>query len=368
MTTIKITPTTNPFVVKLSLDLKRYCEAYIHHAAEPANQELFTTFKQLRTLIGENLTGVGGALHWPAIKALWAKSAQERGFDFLNANYQESVPLAIETLDRFFIELLKNSIDAILKNYLDNQKSATRLEMSIELDLNDAEAISVVIKDNSGGFPNHYIQNFPAYIANHHYKKSSLSGADNANTFTSSKGNIEHYYFGGAGKGLAIILNLLLTGHLLEGPNQLKALYDVAENATAVSIENCTRGDKVVGAQLKFTSPVLPFSPPLAASRNEKTAQDILPLLLPPLNRRKISEASTSSVAELTRDLAAANVSELTVQESEAPTFPERLTISDSLGMTFLAPPVVRKKLSIELPDDPTVASQSETAQIVQVI
>ena len=123
MTTIQIAPTNNPVVVKLSLDLKSYCEAYIKHAAEPANQELFTQFKKLRTLIGGTLTGVGGALHWPAIKALWAKPAQERGFDFLNANYQEPAPLVIDTLDRFFIELLKNSVDAILKNYVDSHQA-----------------------------------------------------------------------------------------------------------------------------------------------------------------------------------------------------------------------------------------------------
>ncbi|MCC5015584.1 ATP-binding protein [Legionella sp. 31fI33] len=366
MTTIKIAPTNNPFVVKLSLDLKSYCEAYIKHAAEPANQELFTQFKKLRTLIGETLTGVGGALHWPAIKALWAKPAQERGFDFLNANYQEPAPLVIDTLDRFFIELLKNSVDAILKNYVDSQQSTTQLEMSIELDLNDKDTVSVVIKDNSGGFPNNYIQNFPAYIANHDYKKRSLSSAAHANTFTSSKDKIAHYYFGGAGKGLAIILNLLLTGHLLEGPNQSKALYDVAENATAVSIENCTRGDKVVGAQLKFTSPVIPFSPPLAPLSNEKAAQDVLPLLLPTLNRRKMSEASISPVAESRRGLTAAN--ELMAQDPVASISLKKLTISDSLGITFLAPPVTRKKLTIELPDDRTVASQVETAQIIPVI
>ena len=161
-------------------------------------------------------------------------------------------------------------------------------------------------------------------------------------------------------------MNLLLTGHLLEGPNQSKALYDVAENATAVSIENCTRGDKVVGAQLKFTSPVIPFSPPLAPLSNEKATQDVLPLLLPTLNRRKMSEASISPVAESRRDLAAAN--ELMAQDPVASISLKKLTISDSLGITFLAPPVTRKKLTIELPDDRTVASQVETAQIIPVI
>ncbi|WP_232220693.1 hypothetical protein [Legionella tunisiensis] len=115
MTTIKITPTTNPFVVKLSLDLRKYCEAYIKHTADPANEEFCTKFNQLRTLVVSELTGLGGALHWPTIKALWANSAQERGFDFLNANYTKPLPLVIDTLDRFYIELLKNSIDAILK-------------------------------------------------------------------------------------------------------------------------------------------------------------------------------------------------------------------------------------------------------------
>ena len=47
--------------------------------------------------------------------------------------------------------------------------------MSIELDLNDKDTVSVVIKDNSGGFPNNYIQNFPAYIANHDYKSAALA-------------------------------------------------------------------------------------------------------------------------------------------------------------------------------------------------
>ncbi|WP_019217590.1 hypothetical protein [Legionella tunisiensis] len=184
--------------------------------------------------------------------------------------------------------------------------------MSLELDLNDAGAISVIIKDNGGGFPDNYIKNFPAYIADHGYKKRSISDADNAGAFTSGKENIGHYYFGGAGKGLAIILNLLLTGHLLEGPNQLKALYEVAENATAVSLGNCMQGDKIVGAKLKFTSPITPFSPPLALPQ-------------------------------------------------------ESFTISKSLDFTLLAPPVTRKKPTIELPDAPdVVTSENETPQIIK--
>lgn len=368
MSTIKITSTTNKLAVKLSLDLQEYCEAYIKHAAKPENKDLSTKFMQLRTLVGNDLTGIGGALHWPAIKALWAKSAQERSLDFLSENYTGPVPLVIDTLDRFFIELLKNSIDAILKNYLGNQQTKTQLEMSIELDLEDADAISVIIKDNGGGFPASYIRNFPAYITNHGYQKRSISGADNSNTFTSSKEN-KAYFFGGAGKGLAIILNLLLTGHLLEGPDQLTALYDVTENTTAVSVENCTRGDTVVGAQLKFTSPKASFAPSLAPEKpnNEQAAQGLTTLVLP-LSRLKISESPAPSVTEPTQDLVA-NVNQPTVQERTALVSPKRLTISDSLSVTFLAPPPVtkKKKLTLVLPDNPTVSlSEAEAPQIIQ--
>ena len=173
------------FVVNLDLDLKPYCEAYTaldysrKHLAqlkearkedsspvndkdiEIAENELnnaLAAFSLLREDHLEHLTLLPGEMVWWRIKNLLktqcrlADPVEQELYSALSKGGADgSLPLVIECLNMSFIELLKNSIDAVLINYLKDSSTNIFLQMELSLSVEDS-IISIVIKDNAGGF------------------------------------------------------------------------------------------------------------------------------------------------------------------------------------------------------------------------
>ena len=252
-----------------------------------------------RTSLSLVLTGVLGAEHWEQIKKMLASQCrrdiplENELFHALTRidRYTATPPLAVECLDNSFIELFKNSIDALLNRYLINQSGHTMLEMSILIAVEDNK-LAINITDNGGGFSDSYLEDFADYLQTKAYKFKRLSVEKE-----------QHHlcYFGGEGRGIPILCALILDGELLDSPGVSRKCYQVPMGDTAIHLTN---NSSIHGAQIRLVSPLSPFVASLdefgsaLVSPQEKTSSSsavgvsgFFSLSAPPQRKRKASTA-----------------------------------------------------------------------------
>ncbi|ETO92119.1 hypothetical protein [Legionella oakridgensis] len=269
--------------VKLTVDLKGYCESYkrwrdsrkaledIDTSGEPRPavvmveerrratqlvEETENAFKQIRASYTARLSALPGDLHWHEIKNLLSTRCnlldpgENRLFSFLSGFGSEAgaSPLVLESLDCSFVELLKNSMDALLLNYLKNAatEATTTLEMRVALNL-AGETLSVAITDNAGGFSAAYLTSFNETIKSRNYNK----------THSREKCQYMDYCFGGAGRGLPILVDYIVHGGFSRRPDVFEKIYQVKEGDTSIDIHNTLDAK---GAEIIITTPMAPFA------------------------------------------------------------------------------------------------------------
>ena len=264
-----------PLSVKLSLDLGAYCEAYQSWCSSqaeyttagldmitrsPSSEDCMAAFNKFvfqteRDGLMSEVTGANGAVHWKKIKALlneqckaYLSTQAQLSLSLTRPDEEEpTVPLAIECLDEGFVELLKNSIDAMLKQWQAHTAVNMLLEMDIVLTIEDEKTMVVTIIDNAGGFSDSYLGAFEPYIKTKAYK--SEIGADEKQQFCG-------FLLGGEGKGMARICNYIKDGEILERLGISRPVYLVPQGSTDIFIAN---NHLKRGAQITLTSPLSPF-------------------------------------------------------------------------------------------------------------
>ena len=202
------------------------------------------------------LMGLQGSSHWGRIKEMLSEQCclespieNQLYISLIKRETQEpTLPLAVESLDYSFIELLKNSIDAKRKQYLGNVADTTMLEMDIAFIL-DGLNITVTISDNAGGFTDFYIKEFSENIQSKAYKYK---------THFSEKRHYDEFSLGGAGRGMNILCNFIMDGEQLMKPGLSRKDYSDTEGFTAIHIDNNTN---TRGAKITLHSPITPFTP-----------------------------------------------------------------------------------------------------------
>lgn len=307
--TINIELDTVPrFAATVSLDLTSYCMAYtvlqecqhqleqfkanqstdqeIHNAEEELKAAKNALYLQHNEYI-EVLSNLNGDMHWLKIKELWStqcdlsNESEQALHLFLSQTVKNtSIPLVLECLDIRFIELLKNSIDAMLINYFQGKSTHTLLKMKIALVL-ESDMISAIITDNCGGFPEGYLSHFSSIM--HSYNSSERT----------SKNGCEKYCFGGNGLGLFTLASFILQGKLT-GSGEEKPLYSIPEGSTVFQISNDT---EINGAKITLKTPIAPF-PPVSEVAVEEEATTTLTLLPPPARKKKRGGFFDHSIAK----------------------------------------------------------------------
>lgn len=169
------------------------------------------SFVLLRHEMIDNLMGLTGELAWNDLKrglisqwhALGAiKGPKQASYEKLAVALEQKVddePLCIQVLDRTFIELVKNSIDALITHrvVLHEFHGIDTVEIKVLCELEDDEMI-VKISDDAGGFLESYIEKFnrrahdPAYRLIDHKSDTIKNGPD------------KKFYCGGNGFGLEV--------------------------------------------------------------------------------------------------------------------------------------------------------------------
>ena len=239
-----------PLSVSLSMDLGDYCKAYT------ARHEAPDVFEHEREGLLSQVQATAGRVHWNQIKAMLSEQCNLD--DPIQNKLQVSLkapagaeplnPLAIESLDDGFVELLKNSIDTKLEQYWDHGIGNQLLEMDIELTL-VGTTIIVTISDNGDGFSGTYMDNFDPYIARKGYKFEVPSDL--------KKRRDPEFFLGGEGQGMPRLYNLIIDGEIFERIGVSKPMYSGTVGCTVIRIANSPLNG---GAVITLASPVDPFA------------------------------------------------------------------------------------------------------------
>lgn len=260
MFTVVLSPGDKPLSIKLTLDLSVYfvtCKALQKAEFEKSPADIATimpSFIEHRKKLLTTFHFLTAGFYWSDIKRKLSKQCEE------SSNPQEKAlaetladvtntkpgPHAIMSLNNSFIELLKNSIDALLYQYLSGANDEMVLQMHIELEVSGAN-LTIRLTDNAGGFPPEYISSFASNIARRAYKHTP---------FTSDKRKESSYYLGGKGIALGQLYSMLLDGEAWNGALLPHKFHSIAEGVTSISIAN----DPVLkGAQIVLMSPLAPL-------------------------------------------------------------------------------------------------------------
>lgn len=156
----------------------------------------------------QELRGLNGISHWLEVKKLLGtqcnkENPDEKSLALALENHFASdatVPLVIALLNDSFIELMKNSMDSVIKRYFADITRSTMLELVVVLKLNPQQDIlEVTLTDNAGGFSGAYTKYFNNCVEKGMPMQKSCS----------EKQDYKKFCFGGEGQGLADLFNSL---------------------------------------------------------------------------------------------------------------------------------------------------------------
>jgi hypothetical protein len=257
---VVLSPGDKPLSVKLTLDLSIYCVACkalqkAEFEKSPADiAKIMPSFIEHRKKLLTTFHFLTAGFYWSDIKRKLSKQCEESSNPpekalaetLADVTNTKPAPHAIVSLNNSFIELLKNSIDALIYQYLSSASDEMVLQMHIELEISGANLI-IRLTDNAGGFPPEYISSFASDIARRAYKHTP---------FTSDKMKASSYYLGGKGIALGQLYSMLLDGEVWNGSFLPHKFHSIAEGSTSISIAN----DPVrKGAQIVLMSPIAPL-------------------------------------------------------------------------------------------------------------
>lgn len=229
-------------------------EAIMHEVNEPILQQFDKRKREIydqvlveKRKLQEMVRGFPGAMQGSAlIASLKAKLALADPQEQALAKQLDTTekPLVFECVESCFVEILKNSMDAIIdKGVRTGLRVNMELKLNVQVELLPDAFVAMTFRDNGTGFPDEFLSQFQSFIKDKKY----LSDVHATHKNTSS------FYFGGRGRGMGMICAKLLDGIEI-GPTIHTPLYEpsaCAKNRIFVSNENG-------GAMIKLMSSIHP--------------------------------------------------------------------------------------------------------------
>lgn len=205
--------------VSISLNIAPYLKAYqeyealsSHHTPEDGLARVGAYYQyQAQRFVLEQSLSVYGAGDFSEIYALAMgipnhKPDEGEVRDFLRANK----PAAYEALEDSFVELLKNSVDAMIHAHVNNRALPRVLTatMCVHLDESKPDTVSVTCIDNGTGFPPDFLAQVSTRELRNDYRKDTKS---HKMVLAEEREDIP-LYLGGRGKGLSMLIRKIDVG------------------------------------------------------------------------------------------------------------------------------------------------------------
>lgn len=201
-------------------------------------------------------------------------------------------PLIFECLESDFVELLKNSMDAIIDKAIESGlRQDMHLMMHLHLEVLSNDLVIVSIRDNGAGFSSQYLEQFSSYIEEKKYLNS---------VYTTHKNN-SSFYFGGRGRGIAGICGKLLDGVAIKSNRNVKVYHSDSCTKSNIWIKNVDGGAELV--LICSATPPKKHQDFLFFCQNE--ALETLPVQAHPVRRGEslvVHETSSSSSSSSSSD------------------------------------------------------------------
>lgn len=186
----------------LEINLLAYIESYY--------QEDKDQYHLFRAQLIQQVTGFDATVFWPEmLEAI----LQDKIYSEEIARIKSS-PASV-FMEESFIELVKNGMDEIILAYQFGAIQAS-LKLTLDIDLSQKDCIKLTISDNGRGFPSSFLLKIASIADKEKYIEGKGSVKNNA---IYSEDELEEeslpHLFGGAGRGLRILMARVLEGDSL---------------------------------------------------------------------------------------------------------------------------------------------------------
>jgi len=228
----------------LAIELKPYTDAY--HALK-ANQ---ISNQQYAEKHAELIHGV---------ERIHAEELWEDLFKHTTHNMDAAAKQAIlETpayffMQQQFVELLKNSIDALLAPHMNTHTHTNSgddiLHLTLNIENDDPNEITLTLTDNATGFPSEFLGKIATKITREHTDYYQTRGSH-------KYGGKDNLLIGGAGKGLRMLAALVDHGEKITGPMDREAYCNIPQKSNLV-FSNKTQPEH--GAVISITTSKAPL-------------------------------------------------------------------------------------------------------------
>lgn len=281
-----ITPAQHTPEVNVSLDLKPYIRSLLANrnklvkpVQDKPSEKLIKQKDTLYNVYRAILERETSVFIWNTIENVFKTNP------FLDPKIKEALsnelkPLVIQTMEKELVELIKNSVDALIYWNLNpryvGETISTTVNMTLGLRLNAAGQLSCQYSDNSGGLPETYMNRYNAFANNPKSFIAYLQGPK----IVGDKANAA-IYFGGAGKGTDCIMSQIFAH---TDPDVVKK-SQYSKRDTDEIMNNLDTSNSVVfsssgnSARFTFVTSIEPFE-----KKNKYTSQDSsqeeLPILM----------------------------------------------------------------------------------------
>lgn len=296
---IIIEPGESKFSVHLKVDFNNYFKSKRDSqkkSLNPLNGSL--NVEELAADIEKMMSSYEVTTSWWRIKKIFMEQCDQKNLmenqlltQLTNVeNGGDRSSLALRALDFRFIELPKNSIDALIKPYLLSQEddTPTMLELKILLKF-EGDKISVIIQDNAGGFPKKYLDYFSTMVAKRSFKDGEQDTFESEKASTSElskKLGGKKCFVGGCNLGLRQLGSLMVNGMLWDEKGNEIYFYSVTAGTTSIELRN-TMDNK--GAEIELSAPLEPL--PRYVKMKLSAGSELC--FLKPLKRRNLREEPT---------------------------------------------------------------------------
>lgn len=228
----------------LRVNLEPYCSAVVdrEYSEEP--------FEKIRSILMRKLSGVIGDCYLDDMLEVALKDESKENISAIKQSP------AISSLSRNFIELIKNSVDAVIERRLNGQSAVAILNFKLDIALSaDRNSIKVKLSDNGGGFPREFLEKYTPSFVREHDHSLDVGGSKKAKT--------NDIYFGGRGRGLPLLMTKVIKGAsvISKGMLQQDEIVSKEDHSQVVFSNDSASG----GATIEITTPIAPRKPFVAA-------------------------------------------------------------------------------------------------------
>lgn len=268
---------------KLKMNFSSYISTYMEMQADPTNPIIKKAHMDIQGELNSAVKGVHGPVLW---KELLNSAIERRGLAPEKIDEIKHSPIDTFMQDSF-IEILKNTMDAIIVNACQN-KMASVLELGLVIDLSVSDEIGLRLIDNGPGFKKEFLDS----TSNVQRQISYMNGVGSLKRKMDD--GMHPQLFGGAGRGLRMLLSKVIYGDELVATGVRERKFEPLKRS---EIKFSLRRDGHSGAVIEIITSLAPLKEvkkPVGETGDALGGDEEVVIQLPPPRVKKTTPPGSS--------------------------------------------------------------------------